>query len=88
MPASAPRSVVALTARISSRRSSILWRGFGVGRSSISLVPVQVIICILRRSDGSLVVCQDTDSEYSLTRVHRRLLARDRARPGARIAGI
>ena len=58
-PACVPRCVVALTACTSSRRSSV------------SLVLVRVIICILRRSDGSLVVCQDTDSHYSLIRVHR-----------------
>jgi hypothetical protein len=77
MPACAPRSVVALTTSISSRRSSTSRRGFGVRRSSVSLVPVLVIICILRRSDGSLVVCQDTDSDLSLIRVHSRRLARD-----------
>jgi len=91
MPACAPRSVVALTTSISSTRRRIdlkEGRGFGVRRSSVSLVPVLVIICILRRSDGSLVVCQDTDSDYSLTRVHRRRLARDRARPGAGISEI
>jgi hypothetical protein len=59
----------------------------GLGREEELPVPVRVI-CILRRSDGSLVVCQDTDSDYSLTRVHRRRLARDRARPGAGISEI
>ena len=29
---------------------------------------VLIIVCILRRSDGSPVVCQDTDSDYSLIR--------------------
>ena len=66
-----PRSVVTLTARTSSRRSSTLSWSLGVRRSSVSLVLVRVFICILRRSDGSLVVCQDTDSHYSLIRMHR-----------------
>ena len=38
---------------------------------------VLVIVCVLRRSDGSLVVYQDTDSDYSLIRVHRLRVARD-----------
>ena len=80
-PACVPRCVVALTARTSSRRSSTLSWSLGVRRSSVSLVLVRVIICTLRRSDGSLVVCQDTDSHYSLIREHR-------ARPGAGISDI
>jgi hypothetical protein len=81
------KSVVALTTSISSRRSLTLRRGFGVRRSAVSLVPVRVIIVILRRGDGSLVVCQDTDSDYLLTRVHSRRLARDSG-PGPAPASV